>query len=124
MTAHGLPRIELGAVVLTGCAHLLFQGLGYKGLYIALASLGWVTYIGWKVWQSPGLWRRWGFRVDNLRASLFWPTLVFLLTMVSMALFAFLSGHEFWSEHLIILLLLYPRMGSASAVFGSGVRSC
>lgn len=105
------PGIELGAVVLTGLSHVVFQGLGAKGLFIALASVGWVTYVEWRVWQNPGLWRRWGFRTDNLKASLFWPTIVFVLAVVVMALFALSYGRDLWNDHIIVLLLLYTVWG-------------
>ena len=105
------PAIELGAVVLTGLCHVIFQVLGFKGLFIALASLSWATYIGWRVGQNPGLWRQWGFRTDNLKASLFWPTIAIILAMANMAVFAMSFGRELWNEHLVILLLLYPIWG-------------
>ena len=111
MKTHESPGLELGAVVATGLLHVLFQGLGMKGLFVILTSVSWVTYIGWRVWQNPGLWRQWGFRADNFKASLLWPTIAFILAMVGMAVFAMSFGRDLWNEHIIILLLLYPVWG-------------
>ncbi|GJL53456.1 MAG: hypothetical protein NPIRA02_05880 [Nitrospirales bacterium] len=107
----GRAAIELGAVVFTGLSHVVFQGLGAKGLFIALAVTSWVTYIGWRVRDNPSLWRQWGFRVDNLKASIFLPTLVFVLAMLGMLWFAISRGRDLWSAHIVILLLLYPIWG-------------
>ena len=106
MKTHELPGFELGAVVATGLLHVLFQGLGGKGLFVILASVSWVTYIGWRVWQNPGLWRQWGFRADNFKASLLWPTIAFILAMVGMAVFAMSFGRDLWNEHIIIPIIV------------------
>ncbi len=111
VTSSVLQRIELSAVIATGLLHIVFQGLGLKGVFIALASVSWVSYIGWRVRQDPGLWKQWGFRTDNLNASLVWPTVAFVLAMMSMATFAIRSGNELWNGHIIVLLLLYPIWG-------------
>lgn len=104
-------RVEFGAVIATGLLHVVFQSLGLKGVFIAIASICWVSYIGWRIRQSPGLWKQWGFRIDNLKDSLYWPTVAFVLAMMSMATFAIRSGNELWNEHIIVLLLLYPIWG-------------
>ncbi|GJL66396.1 MAG: hypothetical protein NPIRA05_13670 [Nitrospirales bacterium] len=98
-------------MVFTGLLHLVFQELGAKGLFIVLASISWMTYVGWRVWQSPDHWRRWGFRTDNLKAALIWPTIVFIIAMVGMLVLAFSDGRELWSTHIPVLLLLYPIWG-------------
>ena len=105
------PGVELGAVVLTGLLHVVFQGPESKGAFIALASVSWVSYIGWRVRQAPGLWRHWGFRSDNLKASFFIPSIAFVLSMGGMAVWGWFSGHDLWNEHLIPLCLLYPIWG-------------
>jgi len=107
----GAARTELGAVILTGLAHVVFQGLGAKGMFIALASISWATYIGWQVWYNPGLWRQWGFRTDNFKAACLWPTIVFIIAMIGMFLFAFNYGRHLWSAHILVLMLLYPIWG-------------
>ncbi len=106
-----LPAIELGAVVATGLLHVVFQGPATKGMFIAFVSVGWVSYVGWQVWHNPSLWREWGFRTDNLNASLVWPTISFVLAVVAMAVVALSQGYDLWSDHMVVLLLLYPLWG-------------
>jgi len=111
VTPHESPAFELGAVAFTGVAHVVFQELGAKGFFIVLASIGWVTYVGWQVWHRPDHWRRWGFQTDNLKAALIWPTIVFVIAMVGMLLIAFSYGRDLWSVHIPVLLLVYPVWG-------------
>ncbi len=98
-------------MIATGLLHVVFQGLGAKGLFIALAVTSWVTYIAWRVRDNPSLWRQWGFRVDNLRASLLEPTVVFVFAMLGMLWFAVSYERDLWSAHIVILLLVYPIWG-------------
>ena len=107
---------------LQGYLHVVFQGPATKGLFIAFASISWLTYIGWQVWRSASLWRQWGFRIDNLKASFFLPTTVFVLSIGGMAAFAFYSGHDLWNEHIVVLLLLYPIWGVLQQFLVQAVR--
>ncbi|GJL62979.1 MAG: hypothetical protein NPIRA04_16330 [Nitrospirales bacterium] len=111
VTPHGSPALELGAVAFTGVAHVVFQGLDAKGFFIVLASICWLTYVGCRVWQRPDHWRGWGFRTDNLKVALVWPTIVFMIAMVGMFLIAFSYGRDLWSAHIPVLLLVYPIWG-------------
>ncbi len=102
---------EFGAVVLTGVLHPVFKHIGAKGLFIGLASVGWIGYILWQVGRDPTPWERWGFRRDNLWNAFRWPTILFVLAGCGMAWYGALAGRSLWQGHIIFLLLLYPVWG-------------
>ena len=72
-------------MVLTGLLHLVFKGLGAKGLFIALAGTSWIGYVLWQVRQDPTKWKRWGFRTDNLRQAFMWPSVLCVASGLVMA---------------------------------------
>ncbi len=105
------PLLEFIAVVATGMLHLVFKELGAKGVFIALASVSWITYIVWQVRRDSSKWKRWGFRTDNLGSAFKWPTLVFVVASTLMAGYGLISGRVLWQGHMVFLLVLYPLWG-------------
>ena len=57
---------EVSAVTATGVVFLIFESLGAKGLFIALASISWISYILRRLQQDSRLWVKWGFHTRNL----------------------------------------------------------
>ncbi|MDH5563910.1 MAG: hypothetical protein OEY91_09860 [Nitrospirota bacterium] len=104
-------RVELGAVVFTGILHPFFTHFGAKGLFIFLASVFWVGYVGWRVWQDSRLWVQWGFQTENLLPAFLWPTVIFVVATGAIAWYGARSGRLFWQGHIFFLLLLYPLWG-------------
>jgi len=102
---------EFGAVAATGLLHLVFKGLGAKGLFIVLASVGWSGYIVWRVRQDPSLWVKWGFQTENLLSAFRWPTVIFVVGVSMMAWYGLANGRVLWQGHMLFLLLLYPLWG-------------
>ena len=102
---------EFSAVLLTGLLHLVFKSLNEKGLFIALASISWIGYVGWQVRQDPTKWSKWGFRTDNLRQAFIWPSIVFIASGLGMAWYGAMTGRALWQDHILFLLLLYPLWG-------------
>lgn len=98
-------------MVLTGLLHLVFKGLGAKGLFIALAGISWIGYVVWQVRRDPTKWKSWGFRTDNLRQAFMWPSVLFAASGLSMAWYGVMTGRVLWSDHMLFLLLLYPLWG-------------
>lgn len=103
--------MEVVAVVATGILHPVFKRLGAKGLFLTLASICWIGYIGWRVRQRPAQWKKWGFRTDNLWHVSQWPTVLFVLAIFGMAWYGMMSGRILWQDHVVVLLLLYPLWG-------------
>ena len=98
-------------MVLTGLLHLVFKGLGAKGLFIALAGISWIGYVVWQVRRDPTKWKRWGFRTDNLRQAFMWPSVLCVASGLSMAWYGVMTGRVLWSDHMPFMLLLYPLWG-------------
>ncbi len=103
--------LEFLAVVLTGILHLAFKSLGAKGLFIALASVSWISYIVWRVRQDSDLWIKWGFQTANLSAAFLWPSVIFVVATSAMAWYGLTNGRLLWQGHIFFLLLLYPLWG-------------
>jgi hypothetical protein len=106
-----LRWLEVAAVAATGVLHLVFQSLGGKGLFIALACVGWIGYIGWRVRQDSSLWVQWGFHTNNLSSAFVWPTVIFVVGVSLMAGYGLAHGRLIWQGHILLLLLLYPLWG-------------
>ncbi|MEO6201977.1 MAG: CPBP family glutamic-type intramembrane protease [Nitrospirales bacterium] len=76
-----------------------------------MASISWMGYILWQVWQNPTKWRSWGFRTDNLREAFIWPSVLFAGSGLVMAWYGVVTGRELWQGHMLFLLFLYPLWG-------------
>ena len=51
---------EALAVVVTGAVHIVFEGvLEQKLIFIVAASIGWITYLVWRVRRDPSALARW-----------------------------------------------------------------
>ncbi len=62
---------ELGAMLATGGLQLLFENvLDLKLPYLGVVAVLWAVYLVRRAVRTPGLWRDWGFRLDNLKSSL------------------------------------------------------
>ena len=111
MYENKLGYYEVVAVTATGFIHIVFQGFGAKGLFIALASVSWIGYIAWRVKQDSSLWSKWGFQTKNLSVAFIWPTVIFVLGVSSMAWYGQAQDRVLWEGHILVLLLLYPLWG-------------
>ena len=102
---------EIAVVMATGVLHLVLQSRGAIGVSIAVASVFWVTYIAWQIYNNPKVWSAWGFRTDNLAAAFKYPTLLFVLAGIAMAIYGALAGNLLWHWYMLLLCLLYPLWG-------------
>ena len=108
---HVSKWLEILAVMMTGILHLVFKSLGAKGLFIALASVSWISYIVWRVRQDSSLWVKWGFQTKNLSSAFFLPTVIFVGGVSLMAWYGLVNHRVLWQDHILFLLLLYPLWG-------------
>lgn len=103
--------LEVAAVLATGVLHLVFQSLEAKGVFIALACISWISYVGWRVRQDSSRWVKWGFQTRNLSSAFVWPTAVFVFGVSLMAWYGLAQGRVLGQGHILVLLLLYPLWG-------------
>ncbi|MDH5427347.1 MAG: hypothetical protein OEZ57_04240 [Nitrospirota bacterium] len=103
--------LEFGAVFLTGLLFWGFVHVGAKGLFIAVASVSWMSYIVWRVRSDSSLLEKWGFHAKNLLPAFVWPTVIFVIGVVLMAGYGMAHGRILWPSHLFVLLMLYPAWG-------------
>jgi len=105
---------EAGAVIGAGALNFLVETAeGAKGPFVAVAAAGWLSYLIGRVRREPGLWKDWGFRLDNLRPALREVSLVGAAALAVIVPFGFLRGHfppppSFWA-----VIALYPVWGLA-----------
>lgn len=70
----------------TGGLQLLFENvLNLKLPYLGVVAVLWTAYLARRAWRTPGLWRDWGFRIDNLKSSLPFYLGISALILLSMA---------------------------------------
>jgi hypothetical protein len=126
---HGGPErpdwIGLLGVAITAVLHLVLQSDGPNPAFIAGASLFWAGFVLVRALQDRGVFRRWGFRRDNLPEASRFPAALFAVVAIAFALYAAWRGSVRLPAHLPILLLLYPLWGWVQQllVLGIVVRS-
>jgi hypothetical protein len=104
--------LELGAMLLTGAAHLFFESiLNAKAIFIPVAGFLWAVYFFRRVRKDPGVLRKWGFRSDNLLQAFRVVGGVSILAAVAVGLLAFYLGNSLWTPSLLWMFLLYPVWG-------------
>jgi hypothetical protein len=103
---------EVVAVLLTGALHLVFEEvLDQKLLFIALAGIGWLLYLGIRVRREPGLIAGWGFQRQGLAAAFRHTSIFGGIAIGAMAVFGAIQGTLGLHWHMLPLLALYPVWG-------------
>ncbi len=107
---------ELAAILLVGLGHIIIE-LGYSRtaatFYNIAVSIAFLGYLIWRTRRTPGVFRAWGFRTDNLIPAAL-AQLRFLavgvVTLIGFALVAESPGlpKTFW-----LTVALYPVWGIA-----------
>ena len=106
--------LELGAVVVTGALHLVFEEvLQHKTLFIGIALAGWGTYLGLAVRRNRAVLTEWGLRFAELGRDSRWPGLIVLGGGAALAAAGAVRGTLGFSWHMAALLALYPVWGLA-----------
>ena len=104
--------VEVGLVVGTGGLHHLFlHVLGFHGIFIALAVVGWTTYVVRKARQHPDVLVDWGFTRRRLRETFIVTSLVAVFGGAGLAAIGAARGHLALHWHMLPLLGLYPIWG-------------
>jgi membrane protease YdiL (CAAX protease family) len=103
--------LELGLVVLTGAAHLLFENvLDQKTPFIAGAAMFWTVYILWRLFR-PGQAREWGMRLDTWRPAAAAHLILFVAASAGMVGYGISQGRPYPTIGFFYLLWLYPIWG-------------
>lgn len=104
---------EIIAVVVTGLGKFVFMDyLGWKFEYVAVAVVGWATYIIHRHQTTPGILRHWGFRTDNFKQvfRIVWPFAA--ISIVLFFLVGTLQGTINPTWHVLPLFVTYPLWGT------------
>jgi hypothetical protein len=103
--------LELGAVLLTACGHLVTNTLGGHGVFIACAVVFWAAYGAHRARQDSQALSSWGIQRPGLFAT--WrATRVFgALALISCVVWGIVAGRFPPPVHALLLVLLYPVWG-------------
>ncbi len=106
--------LEVCAVLLTGALHLVFEEVFHqKAAFIALALLGWGTYLGLSIRKDRSVLKEWGMRLTGFRRAMAAPSLVLLTGAAVLAMIGLLRNTLTLNLHMAPLLVLYPVWGIA-----------
>src|SRR5215472_9577453 len=104
--------LEVVAVLATGGLHLACTEVFHSnGTFILVALVAWGTYAAICVRSNKGVLTGWGFSKDKLGRASAASSIVAVLAIFGMGVFAFRRGYLSFHLHMIPLLLLYPVWG-------------
>jgi hypothetical protein len=113
-SASGPPSPDWAAlvgVVVTVVLHFVLQRAGANPFFIAGACLVWATFVVYRARQDRTVFRRWGFRGDNLPQASAIPAALFAAVALGFGLYAAQHGTLQFPGHLPLLFVLYPIWG-------------
>lgn len=104
--------LEITAVVITGLGKFIFMDiLKWRLLFITIAIIAWVVYIGYCKRKESNIMKYWGFRMDNFK-QVCWQVLPFGLVSVAIFLTVGYSRDTInLTWHIIPILIIYPLWG-------------
>ena len=103
---------EVAVVVATGGLHHLFlHVIGFHGVFIAVAVLGWTTYVVVRAKRDSAILNEGGFTRVGLRAAFVATSWVSLVGVIGLASIGAWRGHLRLHWHMLPLLALYPIWG-------------
>ena len=112
---------EVTTVIATAVLHFLSKALGLHGPFIVAAVFFWIVFILWRPNRQHGVLSTWGFRADNLLQAFLITTAVSLPLIIAMAFLGSLHGNLTLTQHLWILLILYPIWGTIQQFLVQGL---
>lgn len=104
--------LEVLLVILTGGLHLIFENcLGWKVPFIAVAVIGWGTFIVVRARRDPSLLARWG--IAQMRTAQGWVACgaFGLVAAAALVAYAYFRGTLEVGSHFFIIGALYPVFG-------------
>jgi len=116
------PVCEITGVVLTGCAAVVsVQAFGLHVYLVLPCLLVWASYVALRIRRDPGVLRRWGMRLDNLRPAFARVLPYLLVPALGMLLYRLLLGWRPLPRSFFVVLALYPAWGLAQQFLVQGV---
>ncbi len=107
---------EFLAILVVSAAHVvvaLFVSERAAAIFNILAVVLFAGYVIFQAARNRGVWREWGFRLDNLRSA-FWPYVVFLsLATIFLFIVGAFTGGLVCSGSFLLAVLCYPLWGLA-----------
>jgi hypothetical protein len=103
--------VALAGAALTVALHFVLQARGPSLAFIVGACLFWACFVAVRAHRDTGVFRRWGFRTDNLAGASLGPALLFVFVAGCFALYAAWRGAIAFRPHALWLFLLYPFWG-------------
>src|SRR5207237_962889 len=103
----------LAAIAVTIGVHVLIKAASGKVSvpFIAAAIGFWTLFVAGRAWRDSDVFRRWGFRRENLLPASAASLAVFVAAAAAMALFTGQSGYLEFPLHTLALFLFYPIWG-------------
>ena len=106
------PVWEVVAVIATGITHLIFEEAFHaKGPFIAIAAIGWLSYVIFRARQESGALHDWGLRLSGIRKASVAPLIVLLAGTFAIACVAMARDSLNLHWHILPLFLIYPIWG-------------
>jgi hypothetical protein len=90
-------------------------------VFIGGACLFWAAFVVVRAWRDPGVFRRWGFRADNLRQASVLPAAAFVAGAAGLAVYAALRGTFRFPLHTLPLFGVYTLWGVTQQFLMLGV---
>jgi hypothetical protein len=106
-----LDRFALLAAVTTAVLSFTPVADMEGSVFIIGACLFWAAFVLVRAWQDRDVFRRWGFRADNLLRASVMPAVVFALGAAGLAAYAWHEDRLRFPPHQLLLFLVYPVWG-------------
>lgn len=107
---------ELAAILLVGLGHIIVE-LGYSGtaatFYNLAVSIAFLGYLIWRIRRTPGVFRAWGFRSDNLIPAALAQLPFLAVGVVTLIGFAMVTESPGLPKTFWLTVALYPVWGIA-----------
>lgn len=107
---------ELATILLVGILHIVVE-LAYSGsaaiTYNIAVSIAFLAYLIWRIRQTPGVLRAWGFRTDNLKAATLAQLRFVAVGILALIAFAFVTKSPGLPRTFWLTVALYPVWGIA-----------
>ena len=107
-------RLGLPLALALGAANVAAEYVpGVKVPLVALGAAAWALLVAAEARSEPGAWRRWGFRVDNLRRAALPAALVAVPLLAALAAWGARAGRLPPPPGFLLVAAAYPLWGVA-----------
>ena len=105
--------VEILLVFATAIGKFIFMDyLNWRFIFVFLASLFWICYIGYTYKTKKELFKYWGFRTDNFKSVLLRVLPFGLISIVTFVIIGTIQKTINLTWHIIPILIFYPIWGT------------